>query len=77
MLEEADTDMEDMLKDAEDMDFWFRVIFGLVHVGVILALYLIISKDRRTIADMNKQLEKIVNELEQMKRIQELMEDHN
>ena len=68
MLEEADTEMEDMLEDAEDMDFWFRVIFTVVDVGVILALYLIISKDRRTIADMNKQLEKIVNEMEQMKR---------
>ena len=68
MLEEADTEMEDMLEDAEDMDFWFRVLFGLVHVGVILALYLIISKDRRTIGDMKKQMEKIVNEMEQMKR---------
>ena len=68
MLEGADTDMEDMLKDAEDMDFWFRVIFTVVDVGVILALYLIISKDRRTIGDMKKQMEKIVNEMEQMKR---------
>lgn len=68
MLEEADTEMEDMLEDAEDMDFWFRVIFSAVQVGVILALYLIISKDRRTIGDMKKQMEKIVNEMEQMKR---------